>query len=372
MVTTGAASSVTTAGATLSGSFANMTDVRDYGIRWGTSSSSLTNESGLNSSSKSSDSFSVNLSSLEAGRTYWYQAYVVVYDAATQSTKTYFGEVKSFTTSSSEGQSDYRPYLSNYEMPAIPLQSGTKYSSGNETFGYKWYSHQTTNSMQRVVTHTYKDGGKGIRNYTTLVDGNKQAPLWTAFVMHKDMYPDNDLGRTGNWKEDPALPSSWQQESSGSGFSRGHFVASNYRQSTTEANKQTFYNTNQALQYQTGFNDGVWNTLENAVVSNAPKGRDTLYVVVGVLYEGSRTLDGVPVPSHFYKLLMKCSFNTSGTMTAAKGVAYLFTNESHKGASYSSFATTIDAIEQRTGYDFFVNVPKDLQDAAEKQSAAVW
>ena len=73
MVTTGAASSVTTAGATLSGSFANMTDVRDYGIRWGTSSSSLTNESGLNSSAKSSDTFSVNLSSLEAGRTYWYR-----------------------------------------------------------------------------------------------------------------------------------------------------------------------------------------------------------------------------------------------------------------------------------------------------------
>ena len=92
--------------------------------------------------------------------------------------------------------------------------------------------------------------------------------------------------------------------------------------------------------------------------SNAPSGRDTLYVVVGVLYESSKTLDGVPCPSHFYKCLMKCSFDSSGTMTAAKGCAYLFTNEAPR-RNYSQGLTSIDAVEQRSGWDF-ANVPKSL------------
>ena len=108
------------------------------------------------------------------------------------------------------------------------------------------------------------------------------------------------------------------------------------------------------------------------MVNNAPSGSDTLYVVVGLLYEDGKTISGVPCPSHFYKLLMKCSFNTSGDMTAAKGCAYIFTNESHKGMSYSQGITTIDAIEERSGFDFYVNVPKELQDAAESSSKSIW
>ena len=156
MVTTGAASSVTTAGATLSGSFSGMTDVRDYGFRWGTSASSLTNESGLNSTSMTSGSYSVKLSSLSANTTYFYQAYVEDFSAGT-----ILGEVKSFKTSTGQGDDSYRPYvLENYEMPAINFKSGTTYVGDSETenggSGYMFYSHQTTNSKQMVVTHTYK------------------------------------------------------------------------------------------------------------------------------------------------------------------------------------------------------------------------
>ncbi len=364
---------MTNASAILSGSYANMKDVRDYGFYWGLSSTALTNQTHLNSSANAAETFSSTLSSLEASTTYYYQAYVEVLDGG--QLKEYKGAVKSFTTGSSQGQGGYRPYLSGYEIPAIALKAGTTYGSGDELsgYGYKWFNHETSNAMQKVVTHTYKSGGKTVRNYTCLVDGNKMAPLWSAFVMHKDAYPDNGVGRNDGWKNDPAIPSSWQQ-SGVSGYSRGHFVASNYRQASTEANKATFYHTNQAPQYQTSFNDGVWNSLEQSVKSNAPSGRDTLYVVVGVLYENAKTVSGVPIPSHFYKLLMKCSFGTDGAMTAAKGVAYVFTNEAHKGEQYNDnkFRTTIDAIEERSGFNFFANVPPDLQDAAERQNASLW
>ena len=223
------------------------------------------------------------------------------------------------------------------------------------------------------MTHTFKESGRRYRNFTILVDQDKKAALWNAFVMHDDVYAeDNNVGRYGSWHEDPGVPSSWQSCFSQSGYSRGHQVASNYRQVSTEANSQTFYYTNQALQFQNGFNDGVWNSLELAVKAGAPSGRDTLYVVVGLLYEDSKEFSGVPVPSHFYKCLMKCSFDSSGKMTGARGDAYCFTNVSHAGESYSKGRTTIDAMEQRSGFDFFANVPKELQEAAEKTSSSVF
>ena len=67
---------MTTASATLSGSYRNMTDVRDYGFYWGTSSTALSNQTHLNSSADKAAGFSSPLSSLDPSTTYYYQAYV--------------------------------------------------------------------------------------------------------------------------------------------------------------------------------------------------------------------------------------------------------------------------------------------------------
>lgn len=377
-VTTGEATAVTTVSATLAGSYSGATtEVRDHGFRYGTTAGSLTQEVGLSSTTGESRNFSATLSGLEEGTTYYYQAYVTVWYPAEDRYVDVTGSVRSFKTASSStppATPTGLQYLGCYEMPAINLASDQGYSAtGKESVGNSyWYNYATDNSRQLVVTHTFLESGRRYRNFTILVDQDKKAALWNAFVMHDDVYAeDNNVGRYGTWHEDPGVPSSWQSCFSSSGYSRGHEVASNYRQVSKEANSQTFYYTNQALQYQTQFNDGVWNNLENAVKGAAPSGRDTLYVVVGLLYENSKTLSGVPVPSHFYKLLMKCSFDGSGKMTAAKGDAYVFTNEAHSGMKYSEGRTTIDAIEQRSGFDFFHNVPAELQDAAERTSSGV-
>ena len=120
-----------------------------------------------------------------------------------------------------------------------------------------------------------------------------------------------------------------------------------------------------------------------------------LYVVTGVLYEGtvsngvvvSSTIPtkksgslNVPIPSHFYKCLMKCTFNASGTMTDAKGIAFVYTNESHTGENYYKettetevgFVTSIDDIEERAGFDFFAAVPSSYQTSAESNKKHTW
>lgn len=362
------------AGATLQGSFSGATGtVADHGFYWGTSSSSIQNPTESTptvslGSAASSGSFSGQLGSLQASTTYYYRAFVVEYDASLGKYVDRLGEIRSFTTSAAASVAP--GYLGCYEVPSVTVSGNG--SSGSERYGNtKWYSHDVSSS-RRLITHTYKSSaGKTVRNYTSLVDGGRKAPLWTSFVMHNGAYPRNGVGRHGSWNEDPGIPSSWQQTGI-SGYSKGHLVASNYRQDVNDANDETFYYTNQAPQWQDGFNGGVWESLEQAVVAAAPSGSDTLYVVVGVLYESSKTVDGVAVPSHFYKCLMKCSFNASGVMTAARGCAYLFSNEAHTGASYGDFITTIDAVEARAGFDFFPRVPSGLQAAAEASKTPLW
>ena len=397
-VTTGAAVDITSVGALIQdNTYASApSKVVDRGIFYGTSAETLDMGMSLGNAAAKSGTFRVQLLGLASATTYYYKAYITVSGA--QGNESIYGEVMNFTTlegGSSGGGSTQGPvtglqYLGCYEMPAIDLKNTEACNdSGRETWGgTSWFNYLTGNDNQMVVTHTYAYNGKQYRNWTALVDKDKKSPLWSAFVMHKGAYPDNNVGRVGSWtygnpskdNTDPGIPASWQKSVASSTYSRGHHVASDYRQATSDANWQTFYWTNQSLQFQNGFNSGVWSSLEQAVVSNAPTGRDTLYVVVGTLYENPNnyisTNQGTTelAPSHFYKCLMKCTFDTDGKMTNAKGCAYIFANESHGGNQYSDskYRATINAIEERAGFDFFANVPKELQDAAESSSTAIW
>ena len=283
-------------------------------------------------------------------------------------------------------------YLNCYEIPAVALADPSSYTNrGTETFGSTyWYEYDTENAKQKIVTHTYEYNSSLYRNYTYLIDQDKRCALWTAYPMHKTAYPNNDIERgsfSTSTSYDPAVPRSWQ--SSGStddyvekdkyGYARGHHCASEDRQANSDANNQTFYYTNQSPQWQFSFNAGVWSSLEGAIQSNAPTGRDTLYVVVGTIFDplnmhASNDGGEVARPSHYYKLLMKCSFNAGGDMTAASGVAYLYTNEAHSGCTYNdaTFRKSIDYIESLTGFNFFANVPAALQTTAETQTASLW
>lgn len=383
-VTTGQAADITSVGALIESSYSGASQgAYDRGVYYGTKADALDKSIALSSSKAREGNFRTQLSSLEPETQYFYKAYITVWDEPGKKYVDVYGEVKSFTTKEAGnggggGQGGGGgttvtglQYLGGYEIPAIALQNTQSCSASGQDSNGPWFTYYTTNANQAIVTHAYTYNGKQYRNWTALIDKTKKAPLWSAFVMQKDAYPDNGVGRSNNWKNDPAISESWQQSGVSQPYSKGHFVASNYRQTSDAANRQTFYYTNQAPQYQNSFNDGIWNNLELDVKSKAPSGRDTLYVVVGLLYENSRTVDNIPLPSHFYKCLMKCSFNEAGTMTAAKGCAYLFTNEAHSG-SYSQGITSIDAVEQRSGWDFFANVPKNLQDTAEAQSASLW
>lgn len=379
-VSTYAASSIQQTTAVLSGGYTGATGRVDYtGFEWGTSAGNL---NGDLAGGSTASTFNASLTGLTESTTYYFRAYAAEYNENTGSYEYRYGSVMSFTTKAAAAASN--GYLDCYEVPAITNLNGSGTSGNFSDRDDIWYRYYTTNAQRQVATHTFTHptSGKKTRTYTVLYDGSKYAPVWTAHAMHASEWPDDGVGRTGSWTTDPAISLTQQtglDNANDVGYSRGHFVASNYRQSSAKQNNQTFYYSNQAPQWQNGFNSGVWSALEQKVVDNAPSGSDTLYVVTGVLYEGSiSTLPSgsynVPLPSHFYKCLMKCTFNASHEITSASGIAYIYTNESHTGTNYydASYVTTIDAIETRAGFDFFPNVPLGIQNAAESVATPLW
>ncbi len=272
-------------------------------------------------------------------------------------------------------------WLKNWEVPAaaVAMEEGVPYSEviDEGLSGALAYTYECEDSDQIIVTHTYTDGSRRVRNYTMLFDATKKAALWEAYGMHKTEWRDADVGRTDDWKYDPAIPADWQSAGCTSNYHKGHQVASNDRQASTTANQQTFYLSNQTPQWQTQFNDGVWNQLENAVQNNAPTGRDTMYVVTGPLYRNdmTETDDGgktVPIPSAFWKCIMLCSFDSAGNMTDAKGIGYYFPKNAAYTGKYYNYSTTIDEVEDICGFDLFANVPEELQAKAESVETSLF
>lgn len=128
----------------------------------------------------------------------------------------------------------------------------------------------------------------------------------------------------------------------------------------------------------TNFNNGIWQSLEAALQSEAES--ETVYIVTGVAFakQGeSKTVKyttaqedtkRVPVPNYFYKVALKVTTSSSGVVTSASTVGFWFEHRTYSD-SYTNYAVTVDQIEEWTGFDFFPNLPDSIEVTAESNSS---
>ena len=329
----------------------------------------MTNEAYYGGSIETADgSFTVDIASLSPSQKYYYKAYMTVWTGSKY--EDIEGDVCEFTSASPSPVTDLG-YLTCYEVPDVSVLT---HSTGTETYGStSYHAYTTSDSNQKVVTHTFSYNSSTLRNYTLLYDKTKHAALWVAFVMNHDSYPWL-VARNDSWHTDPAIDASWQPNlSSGykesDTYSRGHQAASNDRRTTTDQTKQTTYYSNMTPQIS-GFNGGVWASLEGDIqkIGNACTGSTMLFVVTGPIfgsgYGTTQDKSGMEcaVPTQYFKCIMKVTYSGNNP-TGAIGAAYLLDHEN--GAARQN--VSIDDIERLTGFNFFAHVPTDLQNAAEAE-----
>ncbi len=262
------------------------------------------------------------------------------------------------------------------DVPDIPDNPG-----GNPGYGVPsgWLELPAECDIPTASVYDIRPKKDGPRNYTSYYDSKTYSSLWIAYPLAKGHM---GSGRSNNWSFAPQVPQDIQVDltngSYNDGYSRGHQIANGDRNGISAMQSQTFYVINSVPQIQDDFNGGIWNKLEIAIRDAVPSG-DSLYVVTGPVYQtvgGSESIKyttakkdskKLPVANYFFKVVLKVK-RSGNQLTGAKAVGFWFKHKTYSD-SYENYAVSVDEIEKLTGYDFFVNLPDELEAVAEQNSS---
>ncbi len=189
--------------------------------------------------------------------------------------------------------------------------------------------------------------------------------------------------RQDDFRNDTTIPAGWYQvlgtSYSGSGFDRGHMCPSADRTFSVADNSSTFLMTNMIPQAPDN-NQGPWANLENYCRTLVSQGNE-LYIISGGYGQGgvgstgatSYTIDGgkVWVPSRTWKVIVVLPNGTndaSRVSSSTRIIAIDMPNQQGiRAVNWGTYRTTVDAIEQATGYDFLSTVSATIQATVENR-----
>ena len=217
-------------------------------------------------------------------------------------------------------------------------------------------------------THYFTHRNQKTRNYSYYWDVENLIAHWVAYPLNDGLAGTGS--RTDDWGLDPKLPRNMQPvllKGFKGGYDRGHQLPSADRL-TREANVQTFYGTNMTPQLGS-LNQRGWAKFEGNVRDWSRK-LDTLYVVTGCLVKESTKVaydnddKAVAVPTAYFKALLgyKKDLSIGATTGGYSAIGFYYPHEAYDGGSDSK-SMTIDELEQKTGMDFFVNLPAKIGQA---------
>ncbi len=205
--------------------------------------------------------------------------------------------------------------------------------------------------------------------YTLSYNRQESLANWVAWRLTR-----NDLGETSrqnDFRPDDRLPADWEHitpsDYSRSGFDRGHFAPSADRSNSLESNSSTFLMTNISPQTP-DLNQGPWEKLESYSRSMVRRG-GTLYIIAG--HYGNRrgrVKSKIAVPTDFWKIVVVLPPGNDFLNINAdtRVIAVDMPNVSGiRSKNWRDYRTTVRDLEQKTGYNFFSNLPQNLQNALE-------
>lgn len=255
------------------------------------------------------------------------------------------------------------------EESVIPPPSPSKNSDPRR---HKWMELPAMDNPDLgYYYHSFSMNGKTYRNYAFGWSQKDRVAIWVAYPLSR-LYTNGDAGRTNAWELDPLLGSYSSAPFGGYGgdYARGHQLPSADRQCNDTANEQTFYGTNMTPQLDE-HNEGIWAALEGKVRSIA-NGSDTTYVVTGVVVSPSSKTsrdsygNSVTVPDAYFKALLY--YNRYSTIGQWKAAAFYLEHRQYTGGVQKEHSMSIDKLEQKSGLDFFVNLPEKI---GQNQAAAI-
>ncbi|HQU84475.1 MAG TPA: DNA/RNA non-specific endonuclease [Pyrinomonadaceae bacterium] len=211
-----------------------------------------------------------------------------------------------------------------------------------------------------------------VNNYMVIsYSRDRGIPNWVAWRVSKaDL---GQLDREDSFRPDDRLPKNWTRitptDYTGSGFDRGHVCPNADRYSSREAADSTFVMTN--MTPQTGdLNRGPWQKLEAYLRTLVTRGSD-VYIYAGVYGEKGKIKKKVTIPTNSWKIAVAVPAGSDILSANEKTRVIAVDMPNVKGilnSDWQTYRTTVNQIEQNTGYKFFSTLPPNVQSALKSKT----
>ncbi len=213
--------------------------------------------------------------------------------------------------------------------------------------------------------------------YSVSYNRDRGTPNWVSWhVVSTDF---GSTPRQDDFRENQSLPSGWYRVGGtsylSSGFDRGHMCPSADRTSSIEANSSTFLMTNMIPQAP-NCNQVTWANLED-YCRTLVQGGSELYVIAGAYGEGgtatgglTTTLDNgrITVPANVWKVIVVLpngANDLSRVSNATRVISVVMPNDNSINNDWRAYRTSVDFIEQETGYNMLDKVSSAIQNNIE-------
>ena len=209
------------------------------------------------------------------------------------------------------------------------------------------------------------------RTFTFSYNNSRGTVNWVAWRTTM-----NDLGESlprPQFEPDTKLPIVFTRilptDYSRSGYDRGHMVPSADRFGDPEANAETFLMTNIVPQ-AADLNQYVWEKLERYARGIVRRGSD-VYTIAGVYGTKKRINGRLVAPTNCWKIIVVLQPGGSALTIdqSTRVIAVDIPNENGiKNIYWQRFRVPVREIEEKTGFDFFSDLPRELQDRLETRA----
>lgn len=213
--------------------------------------------------------------------------------------------------------------------------------------------------------------------YAVSYNAERGMPNWVSWQLNSTWL--GNTPRQNNFRTDTALPSKYRvapADYTNSGFDRGHLASSEDRGVSVAANSATFLMSNIIPQAPDN-NRGPWVQFETYCRELVKQGKE-LYIIAGGTGFGGTGEKGtmttlaqgkVTVPASTWKVVLvldKPGVRLQGVTEKTRVISVVMPNQQGiKSQTWQSFRKSVDEVETLTGYDFFSNVPEQIQTVIE-------
>lgn len=198
-------------------------------------------------------------------------------------------------------------------------------------------------------------------------------PNWVAW--HLDSTWLGEIRRSNDFRADTTLPTHWyrvhERSYRRSGYDRGHMCPSGDRTNTQEDNSATFLMTNIIPQAPNN-NQGPWAAFEIYCRELVKQGKELYIYSGGYGSQGFIDSGRVNIPARTWKVVLVLDAGeddvkrvTASTRTIAVDMPNSNSSLS-KNDDWRKFRTSIDAVEQKTGFNFYSTLPPSIQEQIEQ------